>query len=203
MESGIFMLKKNIIKMKKLLSIIMVLMVFSFISCNGGKSNESGTDTSAIDDAVLQVKIGDNRTQVGEKLTSQGYKWEDDNVGITVKEKFQYDDNYFDKVVFTIFDAKVFFTAVTNTYYSEKEAINAFEKYDSKYTSTYAKFKTNKTNEQCLKYSEYDDNNINLSIMLVHNEKEDVPALFQDEETLKAAKEHWDVTITYNKSGMI
>ena len=189
--------------MKKLLSIIMVLMVFSFISCNGGKSNESGTDTSAIDDAVLQVKIGDNRTQVGEKLTSQGYKWEDDNVGITVKEKFQYDDNYFDKVVFTIFDAKVFFTAVTNTYYSEKEAINAFEKYDSKYNSKYAKFKTNKTNEQCLKYSEYDDNNINLSIMLVHNEKEDVPALFQDEETLKAAKEHWDVTITYNKSGMI
>jgi len=197
------MLKKNRIKMKKLLSIIMVLMVFSFISCNGGKSNESGTDTSAIDDAVLQVKIGDNRTQVGEKLTSQGYKWEDDNVGITVKEKFQYDDNYFDKVVFTIFDAKVFFTAVTNTYYSEKEAINAFEKYDSKYNSKYAKFKTNKTNEQCLKYSEYDDNNINLSIMLVHNEKEDVPALFQDEETLKAAKEHWDVTITYNKSGMI
>lgn len=181
----------------------MVLVAFSFISCNGGNSKENGKDDSSIDDAVLQVKIGDNRTQVGEKLTSQGYKWEDGSLGITVKEKFKYDGIYFDKADFTIFDAKVCFTAVTNTFFSEEEAIKAFEEYDAKYNSKYAKFKTSKTNDLCLRYSEYDDNNIDLSIMLSHSEKEDVPALFQDEETLEAAKEHWDVTITYNKSGML
>ena len=188
--------------------IVLTFLFFSFISCTSegnkdAKEKESVSKDSFIDDEVLQVKLGDNRTQIGEKLTNQGYKWEDTSAGIVVKETFKYDDKYFDKAVFTIFDAKLFFTSITNTYYSEEESLKAFEEYDTYFNSKYSKFKTAKTNDLCQKYSEYDDKKINLSIMLIHSEKTEVPALFQDEETLQNAKEHWDVSITYNKSGTI
>lgn len=178
--------------------LLLAILVFFFISCNKrvSKNSEKPSEIERIDDAILQVKIGDNRTQVGEKLTSQGYKWNDDEKFITVSETFKYNDKYFKKAVFHIFDAKVFFSQVTNKYYDEKEAIDAFEEYNKDLNAKYSKFKTSKTNDVCLKYAQYSDNVTNLSIMLNHNEKQDVPKFLQDEETLKDAKEHWEVTIT-------
>ena len=191
--------------MKNLTLLLLAFLAISVISCNKGvsKDGESTSASACIDDAILHVKLGDNRTQVGEKLTSQGYNWKDDNTFVTVTETFKYNDKYFSQAVFTFFDAKVWFSEVRNTFYNEKEALDAFKEYDTYFNTKYSNFKTTKTNNVCQKYSEYNDKMTSLSIMLIHNDKEDVPELLQDEETLKNAKEHWDVSISINKSGTI
>ena len=150
----------------------------------------------------MQVNLGDNRTQIGKKLTDQGYKWSENGMFITVDEVFKYNERTFDKAIFTIFDAKAVFSEVRKSFSNEEEAIKAFEEYEAEYDTKFSQFKSSKTNDACLKYSEYDDHTTIMSMMLIHKEKEEVPLLFQDAETLKAAEERWDISIIYNKSGM-
>lgn len=189
--------------MRKSLIIFFTLLVFA--SCgNNEKENKS------IKNSVLDVCLGDNRTECKEKLDKQGYKWKEQDFSdiipdapsdIAVEETVMIDGLSFDKVVYNLFDAKVMLITLGKKYSSESEAMDGFTNIEKTINDKYGQFKTSKTNDRCLKYLEYDDGITNLSVMLSHNSGEEVPELFQDAETLEMAKESWDVSVLYMPVG--
>lgn len=183
----------NISIMKKVLFFLIALL--AFISCRNDEN---------IKNAVLDVCLGDTRAECKDKLDKQGYKWKEDNSfmsSIAISEPVVVDGCLFDNVEYMMFDAKVVLIFLNIKSDSEEMAIKDFSEIDKKINEKYARFRTSNTNDQCLKYAEYDDGITHLTVILYHHPEEEVPELFRDAETLEMAKESWEVSVGYKLVG--
>lgn len=168
--------------------VLFILTLFICSACGNKQTDNSGV--SKINKTVLGVSLKDNRYQVVQKIEERGYKIEENGMFLCVKDKFSFSGFYFDDLSFAIFDAKVFVITLTSEYESEESARKQYDEINKKLNEKYSKFRTNKTNDGFLVYTEYDDKETNLSLSILYKPKEDVPSPFRDSETLHKAREH-------------
>ena len=181
-------------------SFLFLSTIFFFLACGSKQTELSGDEVSKINKTVLGVSLMDNRNQVIQKIEEQGYKIEENGMFLCVKDKYSFSGFYFDDLSFAIFDAKVFVITLTSEYESEEVARKQYEEINKILNEKYSKYKTDKTNDGFLVYTEFDDKETNLSLSILYKPKEDVPPLFRDSETLHKAREHWELLVMYNPS---
>ena len=179
---------------------LFISTIFLFVACGNKQSENNGDNVSKINKTVLGVSLKDNRNQVIQKIEEQGYKIEETGMFLCVKDKYSFSGFYFDELSFAIFDAKVFAITLSNEYESEEAARKQYDEISLKISEKYSIFKTDKTNDGFLVYTEYDDKETNLSLSILYHPQEDVPPLFRDSETLHKAREHWELLVMYNPS---
>ena len=181
-------------------SLLMLSAVIVFLACGNKSSTMDNEEPAKINKSVLGVLLMDNRNQVIKKIEEQGYKIEENNMFLSVKDKYSFSGFYFDDLSFAIFDAKVFMITLTKEFESEESARSQYLEIEKILNEKYVKFKTNKKNDGFLVYTEFDDKETNLSLSILYKPKEDVPPLFRDSESLHKAREHWELLIMYNPS---
>lgn len=185
--------------MRKELYLICILVI-CLLSCQGKKSESKIVENDSITCNVLQVNLSDNPNQIKEKLTNQGYHWEESagNIShIKVKETFSFSGYYFDYLTFTIFDAKIYMLHMGKECDSLVTAQNLYSEIYTKIETKYSKFKTENKNDAYLNYVDYDDGKTILSVGIDYHEQEDNKWFFDDEDKHNA-REYWSVIITYS-----
>lgn len=172
--------------------------VLFFLACGNNPSTKDKEETDKINKTVLGVSLMDNRTQVIQEIEEQGYKYEESDLFITVKDKYFFSGFNFDKLDFVIFDAKVYMIMLIKDFDSEEAAKEQYNEIEKILKEKYSKYKTNETNDLYLLYTEFDDKETCLSLAIQYKPKEDVPPMFRDEETLHNAREHWELVMIYD-----
>lgn len=180
--------------------ILFISTIFLFLACGNKQTEKSSVEVTKINKTVLGVSLMDNRNQVVKKIEEQGYQIEENGMFLCIKDKYSFSGFYFDDLSFAIFDAKVFVITLTSEYESEESARKQYDEINKMLNEKYSKFKTDKTNDGFLVYTEYDDKETNLTLSILYKPQEDVPPLFRDSETLHKAREHWELLVMYNPS---
>ncbi len=184
--------------MRKILLILST--AFCFLACGNKPSAKDVEEPAKINKTVLGVSLMDNRNQVIKKIEEQGYKIEENGMFLIVKDKYSFSGIYFDDLSFAVFDAKVFTITLTKELESEETAKKQYLEIEKLLNEKYSKFKTDNTNDGFLVYTEFDDEETNLSLSILYKPKEDVPPMFRDSESLHKAREHWELLVMYNPS---
>ena len=178
------------------------LFVICLFSCQGKKSESVVVEKDSITCEILQVKLSDNPTVIKEKLTNQGYHWEESEGSgglcyIKVKGLFSFSGYYFENLNYCTFDAKIFMIHFDKECDSLVTAQKLYDEISKKIDAKYNKFKSDKLNDNFLSYVEYDDGKTNLSIGISHHEQEKIQWFF-DEEDKHNAREYWSVILYYS-----
>lgn len=179
-----------------------ILLVFFLFSCQGKKSESQLVKKNSIACNILGVNLSDNTNQIKEKLTNQGYHWEEevntDGLSwIGVKDDFSFSGYYFTYLTYLIYDAKIFQIHFRKEFDSPNDAQKFFEELCKKIDAKYSEFNTQNVNDNYLSYKEYNDGKISLSVGVEHHEQEKILPFF-DKEDIHNAREYWKVIICYD-----
>lgn len=194
---------------------ILFLAVCMAISCgkkqeentngNDGNKNEVAKSGSTnvtgvgIDSETYGVKLKENRSHLEASLKEKGEKWEIINDGMFVKvdKSTDYCGTSFDAVTFVLTNDNVNMTTLSKKFYNKEEAAKAYNVVLSQVNSKYGKLKKDQSNDEELSFTQYKDQNTDLSVFLIHHPKEDAIAEAENEAAKSQAKEYWEVDVSF------
>ena len=207
---------KIIIIMKKL--IVMLVSACLICSCGGkqdGNNNQEeskseqakGGDAKAsgttIDTEMLKVKLKDTRTQMEQRLKESGANLEVVNDGMFVKAdtKTDFGGVTFDGVTYVMDGDKVNLITLSKVYYDKAAATKDYNSLIDNTNKKYGNIRADGSNDEEMTFTQYKDSSTDFSIFLIHHSKEDMQNEAQNDKEKAAARENWEIDVTYESLG--
>lgn len=154
------------------------------VSTDNGTTAKADSTATSINDEVFGISLGETTEGAKDLLKKAGYKFEEKNNDLIVKEKIEYNGEQFEEARFNLFESLVFITTLSSSFDDEAKATEAFDRLEAYYSNKYKEFKTDKKDKSVQKFVLFDDESITLGISLS-----------------KADNGKWQVAIDYRQSG--